>query len=118
MASSYIPLPRCISAKKAVINVKNTDQRCFAYAIMSKILYDQGAQHLQRVVKYTMEIWNLFNFDDVRFPTPFADIKIFERKNEASVNVYGLEKDFEDKLYGYPIRISGNVKINKHFDLL
>lgn len=32
-AGSYIPLPKHISSKKACINIKNTDDKCFKYAI-------------------------------------------------------------------------------------
>ena len=40
--SSYIDLPKEIKTKKAVINVKNKDDRCFEYAILS-------AQHNKEV---------------------------------------------------------------------
>jgi hypothetical protein len=33
---TYIKLPKCIEDKKAVINVQNTDNKCFKYAILSK----------------------------------------------------------------------------------
>ena len=32
--SSYIPLPDALALKKAVVNVKNTDQRCFMWAVL------------------------------------------------------------------------------------
>ena len=31
--SSYIPLPRCLAAKKAIINLRNEDDECFKWAI-------------------------------------------------------------------------------------
>ena len=31
--SSYIPLPRFLGAKKAIINLKNEDDECFKWAI-------------------------------------------------------------------------------------
>ena len=31
--SSYIPLPKFIAAKKAIINLKNEDDECFKWAI-------------------------------------------------------------------------------------
>ena len=81
-------------------------------------MYEQGAQNPQRTTKYTPEIWSQFNFEGIRFPTPFKDIGIFERNNSASVNVYGLEKDDKGKYYVYPIQITPNFIEEKHFDLL
>jgi len=34
--STYIDLPTFIKNKKAVINVKNNDNKCFKYAILNK----------------------------------------------------------------------------------
>ena len=31
--SSYIPFPKCLAAKKAIINLKNEDDECFTWAI-------------------------------------------------------------------------------------
>ena len=115
---SYIPLPPSIANTEAVINVKNSDQQCFAYAIMSKELHERGIRDPQRVSRYTDEIWSHYNFDGVRFPTPFRDIPTFERNNNASVNLYGLEKGTRGFLYVYPIRVSDNVRETNHFDLL
>ena len=101
MAASHILLPATIASRRAVINVKNADERCFAYAIMTKVLYEQNDQNPERTTKYTPEIWSKFNFEGIRYPTPFADVKIFERNNNASVNIYGLDKDLKNKYYIY-----------------
>jgi len=36
----YVPLPKWINDKKAVINVQNLDNRCFFYAVESVTLSD------------------------------------------------------------------------------
>jgi hypothetical protein len=41
VASSYIELPKYLKGKKAVINVKNNDNKCFGYAILSILLYSK-----------------------------------------------------------------------------
>ena len=48
--SSYIETPKRIENKKAVINVKNNDNRCFEYAILASI-YPAG-KNAERVGKY------------------------------------------------------------------
>ncbi|GBO32083.1 hypothetical protein AVEN_95751-1 [Araneus ventricosus] len=35
--SSYIPLPSKLAAKKAVINIKNTDQKCFIWSVLAAL---------------------------------------------------------------------------------
>ena len=45
-------------------------------------------------------------------------MKIFERNNNASVNIYGLDKDLKNKNYVYPLRIAPNFVESNHFDLL
>ena len=69
--------------------------------------------------KYTAEIWSLFNFSGIRYPTPFQDVTIFERNNNASVNIYGVENNQRAKSsYVYPIGISEKFNRANHFDLL
>ena len=35
--SSYTELPKFLALKRAIVNVKNTDERCFGYAILSAL---------------------------------------------------------------------------------
>ena len=35
IGSGYVPLPKFLSSKKALLNVRNFDNRCFGYAILS-----------------------------------------------------------------------------------
>lgn len=48
--SSYIPLPKFLQSKKAIINVKNTDNQCFKYAILSALFPEN--KNAERVAKY------------------------------------------------------------------
>ncbi|GFT24435.1 uncharacterized protein TNCV_3252631 [Trichonephila clavipes] len=36
-ASSYIPLPKTITKKKAVINIKNSDEKCFLWCVLAAL---------------------------------------------------------------------------------
>jgi len=49
-ASSYIDLPKDIKNKKAIINIKNTDNKCFLWSILAH-LYPQE-RDCERVSKY------------------------------------------------------------------
>ena len=98
--SSYIPLPKVLANKKAIINVQNVnDNECFKWAITSAI-YPVASGSANRVVKYR-ENSKKFDWDGISFPTTLREIDKFERQNSTvSVNVFGYEKEV------YPLRIS------------
>ena len=39
--AKYIATPKCIAGKRAVVNVKNSDQRCFEYAVLAALHYHE-----------------------------------------------------------------------------
>lgn len=49
--SSYINMPEYIKNNKAVINVKNTDDKCFKYAILTKFNNHQDNKHNFKVLE-------------------------------------------------------------------
>lgn len=110
--SSFIPLPKHIALKKAVINIQNTNSKCFKYSIVSK--YDKRVNSF----KYSKSHFNYLekksklNFNCIDFPTPVKQIKIFERVNNVPVNVFGLNEEG----FVYPVYINDNEKEN-NFDL-
>lgn len=48
--SSFIPVPIRLRVKKAIINVQNSDQKCFQWAILSAL--HPAARHAERVSNY------------------------------------------------------------------
>ncbi|KAL4143453.1 hypothetical protein QTP88_005784 [Uroleucon formosanum] len=114
--SSYIPLPNDIKNKKALFNPQNTDQQCFKWAILAR--HVSGKVKNQVAENYTLHE-EKYNFSDLTFPTPIAEIKIFEKNNQnVSVNVYGLKKQKKgEKHIIYPLKVVEEEK-KDHFDLL
>lgn len=100
--SSYLVLPKYIASKHAVINVRNHDQMCFKWAVLS-------ARHVvtkdaQRVSKY-LEFADEMNFDSIRFPVSLHQIKQFEKNNPTiSINVYIYDTVSKSKVI--PIRLT------------
>lgn len=91
--SSYIPLPQLIKQKRAVINVKNNDQACFAWSIMAaKYPNVDNSNRTTSYPHYTCEQFGLV-LNNISFPTPLKEIPQFEILNDLSINVYGLEDD-------------------------
>lgn len=120
-ANSYIPLPKIIKNKKAIVNVQNTDdEKCFLWAILSAL--HPAKDHSDRLTKYA-RYENELNMQNIEYPVSIDDINIFESNNpEISVNVYILDKQLDvnthkKKTMVVPIRLTENVK-QKHINLL
>ena len=108
--SSYIPLPQKLLTKKCIINPKNNDNYCFKWAILCRYINDL---HPERINQRYSILENKFNFKNIEFPTPLKQIKIFERDNNVSINVYGVENNKTI----FPLKVCDNEK-SEHFDLL
>lgn len=106
--STYLPLSPEIANKKACINVQNYDSNCFQYSVLAKFV----KKHPERVSKYT-NILDKYDFSGIKFPTPLQDVKKFERNNNISVNVFGVDKNQQV----YPLKVC-DQPLDDHRDLL
>ena len=89
--SSYIPLPKFLAAKKAIINIKNEDDECFKWAITQAL--NPVEKTLKVLIKKLREKSVVFNWDDLKFSVNLSDINNFENHNSSiSVNVFAYEK--------------------------
>ncbi|XP_065204586.1 uncharacterized protein LOC135834592 [Planococcus citri] len=119
-ASSYIDLPKILKDKKAIINVKNTDNKCFLWSLLA-CLYP-AKDNPQEIIKYKAYEKTFDKaLKDIEFPMKIKDIEKFENKvNELklvegglSINVY----HHDDRYKIYPLHITKEEK-TKHVDLL
>ena len=83
----YIPLPKYLANKKAIINVKNKDNDCFRWAIKSALFPTDS--HSDRTSSYPSNEDDGLDFTEIESPTPINQIKKFENKNQFAVNVFG-----------------------------
>lgn len=110
--ASYIPTPKFLHTKKAVVNVKNEDEMCFVWAILSAL--NPTNNHPERTSKY-IGFLNQLNITGLQFPMSVNQIGKFEALNPLiSVNVYMFD---DEKNIIYPIRLTKSVKV-KHIHLL
>ena len=91
--SSYIDLPKWIKDKKAIINIKNRDDKCFLWCIL-RYLYpkEKDAEWIGDLKKYEFSL----NTKGISFPVSERDITKFENLNPdlPGINVFYLdEKD-------------------------
>ena len=97
--SSYIPLPKKLADKKAIINVKNEkDHECFKWAVTSAVFpKEKNAERLSKQMRKDSE---KFDWTGIEFPVSEEFIDKFEKQNPYAINVFGYEKVV------YPLRIS------------
>ena len=101
--SSYIPLPSKLRAKKAIINIKNSDNKCFLWSVLASIHpISRDAERLYHYQQFEDEL----DFTGIEFPVAVDKIDKFEKQNSISVNVFG----FDDVLF--PLYIT-----KEHFDI-
>ncbi|KAF2886226.1 hypothetical protein ILUMI_19947 [Ignelater luminosus] len=87
--SFYVPLPSEIAKKRAVVNVKNNDDACFAWAVT--LALHPAAKNSDRVSSY-QHYSAILNLDNITFPMTMNQLKKFEKQNQISINVFMLEK--------------------------
>ena len=72
--SSYIPLPKFLAAKKAIINLKNEDDDCFKWAITRAL--NPVEKNSERIDKKLREKSEVLNWDGLKFPVNLSDINM------------------------------------------
>jgi len=103
--SSWVPLPKFLASKKAIVNVKNDGNQCFKWCIARALnpAKREIEQKTDRITKHLRKQTESLNFKGIEFPMSLQAIDKLERLNpEISVNVFGL--DNISKVY--PLRIS------------
>ena len=114
-AGKYINLPKWISLKKACINIKNKDDKCFQYAIQCGYHKIYEKSHPEKFYHYK-KIEDCLNFDGVTFPANNNDIDKFEELNHnVSVNVFEVDDEQEQIVIGRKLK---NKDAKCHVDLL
>ena len=107
--NTWIPLPKELADKKAIINIKNKDNKCFSYCVLRAIYPTNN--HPERVDKELMEKENTLNMEGIEHPVSLKDIDRFEKQNlEISITLLGFNE--KDKVY--PLRVSEHVYNRKH----
>ena len=102
---SYIPLPPILASKKAIINIKNKDDRCFEYCVARAL--NPVEKNSERVTEELRKHVAELCMTDIEFPVA-VDANVygkFEKNNNVNVNVFGYEK--EDGVF--PIYISNST---------
>ena len=100
-AGSYIELPTALKNKKAIINMKNQDEKCFMWCVLRAL--NPKDNHPEKIDKDLKSKEDTLNMKGIRYPVNFRDIDRFESQNpEISITILGYNKD--ERVY--PLKIS------------
>ena len=107
---TWISLPKELANKKAIINVKNKDNKCFLWCVLSAS--NPKAGHPERLDKELKTKENTLNMEGIDYPVSLKDLNKFEKQNPSiSITVFG----YEGKSV-YPLRNSANT--GRDYDII
>ena len=110
-ASAFVPLPKWIRDNRTVTNIVGTGDDCFKWAVLAEL--HPTDDNLNRMENYLQYV-DLYDFSSLPFPVPLSSVALFAKRNNISINVYGVE---DGKKVIYPLWVSDPVP-DKHVDLL
>ena len=88
-ARSYIPLPEEIQKKKATVNLKNDDDRCFIYCLGRALDPNPEKNHLDRVSTHLKNVCETLGLNTIKTPVNIQDLPKIEKQFNVSINIYG-----------------------------
>ena len=112
-ASSYLPTPKFIASKHAVVNIQNYDNKCFLYSVLAAL--HPVPQHRERVSKYKSFVDEL-DMSNIEYPVPIEQISKFEKQNPTiSIGVLTYDNDSHSIV---PIYGTKHLQRKHHVNLL
>ena len=100
-AGSYIELPQELKNRKAIINMKNQDNKCFMWSVLRAL--NPKDNHPERIDNDLKSKVETLNIEGIQYPVSLRGIDRFEHLNpEISITVLGYNKD--EKVY--PLKVS------------
>lgn len=110
-ASSFLPLPKKLRDKKAILNIQNNDNQCFKWSVLAALHPIQREDQPHRIHHY-VPFEHELDFNGIDFPVSIDKIPKFEKQNNIAINVFG----FEDGTL-FPVHIT-KQRFDIHVNLL
>ena len=109
--SCFIALPKTLEKMHSILNVRNDDNKCFSWAILSSLHpTETNPYHVENYKPYEGEL----NMKGIMYPVALSKLNKFEQQNnDISLNVFGFENDEI-----YPLRITKQKTRRHHINLL
>ena len=107
-SGSYIDSPDWMKKKKATINPKNKEDKCFQYALTVASNYQEVKWNPERVLNIKPFI-NKYKWKGINYPSKIDDWKTFENNNPTiALNILHIKK--KDRCPAYISKINSNCK--------
>ena len=98
---SYIDSPKWLKNKKATINPKNNDDKCFQYALTVALNHEQIKKDPQRITKIK-PFTDKYNRKEIDFPLQKKDWNEFEKNNQTiPLNILHVPHNTEEIRHAY-----------------
>jgi len=111
--AAYVELPPRVRAKKAVINVKNTDERCFGYAILACKYAHQVQKKTANDPKHYTKYFAAEGLNQIRYPVAISELSEVELTLNIAFNVFSFTDDAGEGMYpAYLSQINRKAAIN------
>ena len=112
-AGSYIDLPKELKDKKAIINMKNEDDKCFMWSVLRAL--NPKNNHPERIDKDLISKEETLNMEGINYPVDFRGIDRFESQNQdIAISIIGYCKDGGLR----PLKRSKDIKRKHQITLL
>ena len=106
---TWIPLPKELANKKAIINMKNKDNKCFLWCVLRALNpCEKDSQIVDKELKLKE---NTLNMDGIVYPVSLKDINKFENQN-PTISIIVLSYNEKDKVF--LLRVSEYVYMREH----
>ena len=99
----FIPLPTRIKKKNCCGTIRNTDNRCIAYAIAESRNHNPCVEGQPWEEEYYKKYVNEVKLDGIKMPAAIEDFDKIEKMNKVNINVLSVKSD---KGMVNPIRVS------------
>ena len=109
----WILLLKELADKKAIINMKNKDNKCFMWCVQRAL--NPTNNHPERVDKELISKQDTLNMKGIEYPVSLEDIDRFEKQNP---NISITELGFNEKDKVHPLRVSEHVYIRKQYNFI
>ena len=79
--------------KQAIINIQNTDDRCFGYALVWFLDPPRDQRHNNRPLLYTEAMFEQNNLVDLVYPIPPKIVYLYDDQLQININVFSFFDD-------------------------
>ena len=88
--SGYQELAKFFSNKKAIVNIRNNDERCFGYSVLAALLPGDLNRNTNRPGRYSDADFAEHGLDAIEYPVSPIDLPQIEQRLNISINVIGF----------------------------